>query len=249
MKNKLTSAFLIIFIIFILSPMLLILVNSFKPFPFSIGQYFDLLSSSKGYFILYTRSFMIALLITIGQLIVSVVVGFCLGRFKFRGRLAFIIGYVMVFFLPYSATLLPNYMIIKAMGLLGTQASLVLPAIFSPAGVVIMTIFTAMLPMETFEAALLETKSIFSIIRHVLIPQLRPGIALTVIISFTEAWNMVEAPQALMEDKLKHPLSLLLNDIFRADTSVNFAGSALYIIPAMILLFIFSDILINKNNK
>ncbi len=249
MKNKLTRVLLIIFIIFILSPLFLIIVNSFKPFPFSIGQYFELLSSSEGYFILYTRSFMIALLITMGQLVISVVVGFYIGRFKFRGRIALIIGYVIVFFLPYSATLLPNYMMIKSLGLLGTQASLILPAIFSPVGVVIMTIFTAMLPRETFEAALLETNSIFTVIRHILIPQLRSGMALTIIISFTEAWNMVEAPQALMEDKLKHPLSLVLNDIFRTDTAVNFAGSALYIIPAIILLFIFSDILINKNKK
>ncbi|MFA6948300.1 MAG: hypothetical protein WCQ72_04915, partial [Eubacteriales bacterium] len=59
------------------------------------------------------------------------------------------------------------------------------------------------------------------------------------IITFSEAWNMVEQPQAMMDDRLKRPLSLLLNSIFRSSAAENIAGVLLFIIPPLILLYSF----------
>ena len=87
--------------------------------------------------------------------------------------------YVIVLFLPYSATLLPNYMMLRSMNLLNTQFALILPAVFHPLGTIIMTIFIAGIPQETMDAALLETKSLFAFHRHIVLPQITPAIALT----------------------------------------------------------------------
>lgn len=185
---------------------------------------------------MFLRSYLAAIAVTAGQTVISVAVGFLLGRFKFRGKMILLAAYTLVLFLPYSATLLPNYMIIREMSLLNTQWSIILPAIFSPLGVIIMMIFVSSIPDETLDAALLETKKLSEILRHIVIPQIIPGIALTVIITFTEAWNMVEQPQAMMENKLLHPLSVSLNSIFSGG-EVSFAGSFLYTIPPVLLLW------------
>ena len=216
------------------------------PYPFSTGQYWDLIANGRGYFFLYSRSLAVALAITAGQTAVCVAVGFLLGRFAFRGRAILFVFYVIVMFLPYSATLLPNYMTIRAMGLLDTQSSIILPAVFSPLGVVIMTIFAALVPQEVFDAALLETKNLFTMMWHIFIPETKPAIAMVAIISFSEAWNMVEQPQALMENRLIHPLSVSLNGIFSSGRIANFAACLLYMIPAVLLLFAFEDLLTNK---
>lgn len=273
-KNAITIIIMLVLIAVILSPVFFTVTNSFMskrelserydsyqpeinhytyinkqplyPYPFTLEQYGAFLSDSNGYFFLYARSLAIALLITVGQTAVSIAVGFFFGKFTFWGKTLLLIVYVIVLFLPYSATLLPNYIMIRAMGLLNTQASLILPSIFSPLGTVIMTIFISSIPQDTFDAALLETKSLFKIMRYLLIPQIKHAIALTLIISFTEAWNMVEQPQALMENKLLHPLSVSLNSIFSESRVFNFAGGVLYILPVMLLLVAFEDILTNK---
>jgi ABC-type sugar transport system, permease component len=233
----------------IISPVLLTVISSVTSerglSSFSIGQYWELIANGKGYFYLYLRSFMVALLITIGQVVISIIVGFLFGRFSFWGKTFLFVLYVIVLFLPYSASLLPNYIIIRTLGLLNTQAAIILPSVFMPLTVVISIIFISSLPQETFDAALLETKSIFQVIRHILLPQISPAVVLTIIISFTEAWNLVEQPQALMEDRLLHPLSLLMNSIFGGG-GINYAGCMLYLVPAFILLVLFEDALSDK---
>ncbi len=202
-----------------------------------IEQFCELFTGDSGYFYLMLRSLTVATVILAGQLAVSIPVGFLLGKFKFRMRMLIIMLYTVVLFLPYSATLLPNYLIISRLGLLNTQLSIILPAIFSPLGVIIIAIFTSTVPPETLDAALLETKSIIVILFRIVLPQIKPGIVLTAFISFIEAWNMVEQPQTMLEDRLRYPLSLLMNSIFGRGEVYNFAGVFLYILPPILLLY------------
>ena len=256
-KSFIIITVLVLLCIAVLAPVYFLLINSILPpdslpesqilFPtaFSLKQYWKLVVGSEGSFYLYTRSLFVAITATAGHLAVSVIVGFLFGKFPFKGRAALLTAYVIVLFLPYSATLLPNYMMLRTMNLLDTQSALILPAIFNPLGTVIMTIFIANIPQETMDAALLETKSLFTFIRHIVIPQIGPALALTLVITFTEAWNMVEQPQAMMENKLLHPLSSTLSSIFSGDAS-NYAGGMLYILPSVLLLFAFEDVLMDQ---
>ncbi|MBR5268188.1 MAG: carbohydrate ABC transporter permease [Lachnospiraceae bacterium] len=256
-KQHISVGILVLFCIIALAPVYFLLINSllspdafpdrqmFFPNTFSLRQYWNLIIGNEGYFLLYTRSLFIAMAATAGQLAVSVIAGFLFGKFSFKGRMILLTVYVIVLFLPYSATLLPNYMMLRSMNLLNTQFALILPAVFHPLGTIIMTIFIAGIPQETMDAALLETKSLFAFLRHIVLPQITPAIALTLIIAFTEAWNMVEQPQAMMENRLLHPLSSVLGSIFSGDR-VNYAGSLLYILPPILLLFAFEEELMDQ---
>lgn len=244
-ENIIFSVILCLIGAFVLMPAALLFVRSVvsgEEIQFSLRQYGGLFTDGGVYFYMFLRSFLAALAVTVGQTAVAVSVGFLFGRFSFRGRTVFLAVYVVVLFLPYAATLLPNYMILRGMNLLNTQASIILPAVFSPLGVIIMTIFIASIPDDTMDAALLETKKLSDMLRYIVIPQITPGIALTVVVTFTEAWNMVEQPQAMMENRLLHPLSVSLNSIF-AGADGNFAGSFLYIIPPVLLLWSYRDAL------
>lgn len=241
MKKRLESIIITLIVLgigaFTLFPVIYMAVKSVSgESTLTFRQYKALFSDGGVYFFMFIRSYLVAIAVTAGQTFVSVAVGFLLGRFRFRGKMMIIALYTLVLFLPYSATLLPNYMIIRGMNLLDTQLSIILPAIFSPLGVIIMTIFVSSVPDETLDAALLETNKLSEILRYIVIPQIIPGITLTMVITFTEAWNMVEQPQAMMENRLLHPLSVSLNSIFSGG-DVNFAGSFLYIIPPILLLW------------
>lgn len=215
---------------------------------FTLRQYAALFCDGGEYFFLFLRSYLVAVAITAGQTLVSIAAGFLLGRFRFRGRRLLLGLYALILFLPYSAVMLPNYMILRELRLLNTQASIILPAVFSPLGAVILTIFVASIPEETFDAALLETGKLSEILRYVALPQIKPGIALTLVVTFTEAWNMVEQPQAMMEDKLRRPLSVSLNGIFSGGEA-NFAGAFLYILPPILLLWSLRDSFRSETTK
>lgn len=240
------TVILTVFVCIMLLPLGYIIVRSFFSPEFSLNQYHELFVSDDGYYVIYLRSFLIALAITVGQFITSVFVSFLLSRFEFRGKRLLLLIYIMVFFIPGSAALLPNYIAVKFLGLVGTQLSVILPSVFSPVTVILMTIFFSTVPKETIEAALLETNNIFHILFYIVLPQCIPGAMLSVVITFTEAWSMVELPQTLLEDKLMHPLSLLVNDIFRGSGD-NFASEFLYIIPVLMITFLFFRILKDKD--
>ena len=211
---------------------------------FSLSQYRKLLSGSSGYFYLFFRSSVVTFVITICQCMVSITFGFLVGRFRFKGRMLLIILYSIVLLLPYSATLLPNYMMIRDVNLLNTQLSIIIPASFSPLGCIIMTIFISIIPQETIDAVLLETNSVIVLLKDIIVPQARPGVVLTIMISFTEAWNMVEQPQAMMDNNLLHPLSSVLGNIFTySDANIgSTAGVFLYILPTIFLLWSCRDL-------
>lgn len=220
--------------------------EQFRTVKFSLKQFAKLFIDSNDYFYIYTRTFVITCFITIMQLITSIICGFLFGMFRFKLKRPLIITYVLVMLLPYSATLLPNYIILRYLGLLNTHASIILPAIFYPLGTIIITIFLSNIPKETVEAALFETTSIYVILKHIVLPQIIQAIALTGIITFTETWSMVEQPQALIENKYIQPLSVSLNSIFSSGDIMNYAGGVLYLIPPIIVLFAFSNILFEE---
>ncbi len=235
-ENIVLTAVLLILAAVVIAPVAVMLFLSLNDGSgFTLDGYKELFTAGGEYFFRFIRSMTIAFAVTAGQTAVSAAVGFLLGRFSFRGRLLLIALYSVVLFLPYSAVLLPNYMVIREMGFLDTQCSVIIPAVFSPLGVIIMTVFISALDQETIDAALLDTRRISDILFGVVLPQAAPGIALTVIVTFTEAWNMVEQPQAMMENKLLHPLSVSLGGIF--SDSAGFAGSFLYIIPPILILW------------
>lgn len=236
-ENIILSAVLILLGAAVLSPVFFMFAKSVTSAGKLTPDFYKALFTDGGvYFFMFLRSMTAAAAVTLGQTFTAVAVGFLFGRFRFRGRIVLLLAYTVVLFLPYSATMLPNYMIIREMNLLNTQWSIILPAVFSPLGVIVMTIFAASVPDETIDAALLETKKLSEILGYVIIPQVMPGIALTMVITFTEAWNMVEQPQAMMENRLLHPLSVSLNSIFSGGSG-NFAASFLYIIPPILLLW------------
>lgn len=68
------------------------------------------------------------------------------------------------------------------------------------------------------------------------------GILAAALLAFAESWNMVEQPLILLKDEWLQPLSLRLNALTSA--SARFAGAVLYMVPVVLLYFLFENELI-----
>ena len=146
--------------------------------------------------------------------------------------------------LPHQVTLAPDYMVIKALGLLNTNAALILPGIFSAFGLFLMRQVMASVPDSILEAASLDGANSFVALWRVLVPCCSSGVKALVLLSFVDAWSMVEQPIVLIQDAFRHPLSVFLLRVGRENMAVGLACSVLFIIPVILLLLFFEEELV-----
>jgi multiple sugar transport system permease protein len=215
------------------------------PFPLSLQQYYEILFTGNGFIHKFWNSFFLASTITVLHIPVSLIVGFTLAKVKFKGRVLFIVLYIMVMLMPYSVTILPNYIQAKVMGIYDTPAAVVLPAVFAPQGAALLGVFSIFLNDAVLEAVSLETKSLLRILVHIVVPLLKPAIAILVILTFAESWNMVEQPYLLLEQEALQPLSVLFRRILDSSLNVVFAATVIYMIPVIIGYLYCEDMLEN----
>lgn len=262
MKSRLPRVFLYPLAVLFLYPILIIFCASWMgsdelavvfnsggplrliPYKVTADGYFGLLFKSQTYMATFWNSMLIALSITFGQALVSLAIGFLLSkaRVRFSGALLFL--YIVAALMPYQVTLLPNYILARLAGLYNTWWSLILPGVFAPFGVFLMHQFIKGIPDEMLEAALTETGSLLRVLGSIVLPAAWPGLICTMILAFAEGWNMVEQPLVLIKDEWLYPLSLSLNSLRATGTDILFPGAVLFIVPTVLLFFLFEDELV-----
>ena len=210
----------------------------------TLNGYYELLFASGKYLSMFWNSMVIAGSLSLGNAVVALIVGCALTKCKFRGRDTLRFVYIVVMMMPFQVTLLPNYIMLKQMGLYNTNLALILPGIFAPFGVFLMSQFLRSVPDEVLEAATLETNSPIRLLTQVIAPMVYPGLLALLLLGFAEGWNMVEQPLILLEDAWRFPLSLALNDMRGGNMGVAFAGSVLYMLPVVLLYRLFEEELI-----
>ncbi len=165
---------------------------------------------------------------------VALLSGLALARLRFRGKKVVLMLYILGLLLPFQVVMLPVYQMSLWTNLYDSHWAVILLATFSPLGTMMIYAIVRGIPEEHWEAAAIETDSLWQILRRVILPQILPGLAAFMLVVFSECWNMVEQPLILLlSDKLK-PLSLLFNDITKGGSGYLYAGSALYAAPILI---------------
>ena len=211
------------------------------PCQVTFGGYWSLLFESEAYLSTFWNSMLIAVGSTALQLIVALIVGYALVRLNFRGKGALVFLYILLMLMPFQVTLLPNHMLSKGIGIYNTWWALILPNALAPVGVFLMREFMKGIPGEILEAAYLDTSSNLRVIASVVMPNLRAGILTVAVLAFAESWNMVEQPLILLENEWLYPLSLRLSMLEGDALDVHFSGAVLYMIPAILIYFLFKE--------
>ena len=200
------------------------------------GQgYFELLIASQSYLKAFWNSLIITCSTTLLHTVAAMIVAFVLAKLRFTGRRGVLFAYLVVMLMPYQATLLSNYLIAKQLSIINTWWALVLPGVFSPLGTLVLYPFMKDFPDEIVGAALLETSSRFHILVKIILPNIRAGIVMVIVLIFADNWNMVEQPLILLNDVQKYPLSLALSTLKESTPRAAFSGAILYALPVIML--------------
>ncbi len=212
----------------------------FIPDMVSFSQYSTFLLKSPDYLLKFWNSVILVVPIMVFQIILACGAAYSFSRFKtkFRGAVLFI--YIILMLMPYQVTLVPNYIVSDMFGMLDTVWAIIIPGMFAPFSVFILTKFMRKIPSSIIEAAKLDGANEWRIFTRICVPMSRSIIYSVAILVFIDYWNMVEQPLVLLKDSAMHPLSVFLSKINSGDTGLAFAAATVYMIPTM-LVFLYSE--------
>ncbi|MBR4867115.1 MAG: carbohydrate ABC transporter permease [Clostridia bacterium] len=198
-------------------------------------QYEMFLFQSPDYLYKFWNSVLYVVPITLFQTAVAALAAYGFSRYKGKIRSAVFFGYVVLMLMPYQVTLVPNYIVTKWMGIFDTPWAIVLPGIFSPFAVYILTRYMMRIPTEYTEAAQLDGAGEWKIFTKIYLPQCKSSLYAVVLLIFFDYWNMVEQPLVLLETEEQFPLSIYISTINANEVGLAFAAAVVYMIPCLLL--------------
>ncbi|MFL4474116.1 carbohydrate ABC transporter permease [Paeniglutamicibacter sp. MACA_103] len=215
---------------------------SFWPEPWTFSNFADAWNAVP-FGQAYLNSLYIAVLSILGTLITASMAGYAFARIKFRGSRSIFIIFLATQMIPSQVTLVPFYLLMSKMGWIDSHLALIVPAMMvNPFAVFLMRQFVLALPKELEEAAVIDGANRWRIFWSVILPNLKPGLGVLVIITALSVWNSFLFPLVLLNSPELYTVPLLLASFTSQFGSVNYglvmAASAIATIPILIAFVI-----------
>jgi multiple sugar transport system permease protein len=207
------------------------------PSNFTLGSYRTLFDSTP-----FTMNILNSVLVTgsvvIGAAVVSVLAAYAFARLEFRGREIVFTLFLASFTLPTQVLAVPEFVVVKNLHLLNTQASLIIPALIQVFGVFLLRQHFRTIPRELEDAAKMDGAGHLRIIRNVMVPLSWPAISAVMVITGQYIWNDFFWPNLFISDpnRMTAPLALYYQASAMGGGEIGaiFAGMSILAVPAVI---------------
>ena len=210
----------------------------------TIKQYAEVFYMKPDYLIKFWNSMFITLAIVAGQIIVSCLAGYGFAKFNFPLKNFVFFLFIILMMMPYQVTLVPQYLMLDKIGLIGSYSAIILPGISAPFGIFLLTQVFSSIPDNIIEAAKIDGANNIQVLFKIIFPYGKTGIASLFILSFIDNWNMVEQPLVFLNDIRKYPLSIFLCRINMYDLGVAFVCGILAMLPVVIIFLYLKESLV-----
>jgi multiple sugar transport system permease protein len=163
-----------------------------------------------------------ALSATAITLVVGVPAGYGLAIGRFPGRKLVLSLTLVAMIMPGAALVLPIFLELNAMHLIGRSLSVILPFAFFPFGVYLAYIYyITALPPDLLDAARVDGATELQTFLRVALPLAKPILALVFFFSFVADWNNFFLPYVLLADSNQYPITVGLSDLLASTPSFN----------------------------
>ena len=187
------------------------------------------------------NSALVAIAITLGNLLLGSLAGYSLSKFRYFGRGFLFLLILSTMMLPLEVTMVPLFLIVKKLNWPNTYEGLIVPFLVEGFGVFLMRQYLQGIPNELIEAARIDGASEFRIYAQIVMPLCKPALAALGVFTFREAWDMYIWPLIIVtKDSLRTlPLGIsLFMSSFGTAWDQLMAVAAIGTLP-MVLLFFF----------
>ncbi|MBR3969460.1 MAG: carbohydrate ABC transporter permease [Ruminococcus sp.] len=212
----------------------------FIPDKVTFDQYKNVLLKNPDYLLKFWNSVALTVPITLFQMILAILTAYGFSRYPNKFKSIIFFTYIILMIMPYQVTLVPNFLVAEKFNILNTRWAIILPGIFSPFSVFLLSKVMKRIPISYVEAAKLDGASELQILTKIHIPLCKGAIVSIAMLVFIDYWNMVEQPLVLMKEGDMHPLSVFLSQINTGDIGLAFAVGTVYMVPT-ILMFLYGE--------
>ena len=253
--------FLVVVVFLLLMPIVFAISNSFKTMQEAFNTVFQVIPlhpTLENYrhvfeklpFVKITlNTFLIASTVTIFKTITGLLAAYAFVYFCFKGKGFLYFIMLSTLFIPFTVTMIPNYLLISKIGLRDRIWGVALPQLADVLGIFLLRQAMRGIPLALIEAARMENIRHMKIMRDIVIPLVRPSIISTGIIFFINSWNEYVWPVLILKSKENYTLSLALQMYISAEGGTEFtiamAVSVLTMLIPLVLYIIFQRYIIN----
>lgn len=208
----------------------------------TLSNYFSVLGNSK-MFEAFSNSVIITAFVVMLTLFFSVLAGYGLARYKFKGsgflKIAMLFGQMI----PGVVIIIPLYFLFAKLKMLDTHTSLIIAnlAITIPMGVVMLSSFFVGIPKELEEAAKIDGCNGFTALYRVVLPIAKPGLISVAIYTFIHAWEEFLFALNLSTSSATRTLPIAISTFtseFAVDWGATMAASAVVALPVLLVFLL-----------
>ncbi len=199
------------------------------------------------------NSVFIAMTGTLAMILLTSLTGFGLAKFSFPGQGVLLIFVMATMMVPGEIMMVPVYRMVANMGLIDTYWAVLLPMILGTMpgmGIFFMRQYISKLPDSLIESAHIDGANYLRIYFSIILPIIKPAIALISITTFMGLWNSYIWPALVLRSAkmwtLMVALPMIKTSEFLTPWGVMLAGSTIAIIPMIIAFVMFEDLFIDS---
>jgi multiple sugar transport system permease protein len=188
----------------------------------------------------FSNSLVVAIVGTVGQVVIASMAAYAFSRIEWRGRDALFVLYLATMMIPSVVLVIPQFILVRSLGWVNSYAALIVPGLFSAFGTFLLRQAFKTLPKDFEEAALVDGANQLRIFWQIDLPLIRPALATFAVFSFMGLWNSYLWPLfvARREEVMTLPVALaVLQAGPRALTEWNMvmAGAVITVLPILLV--------------
>jgi multiple sugar transport system permease protein len=209
---------------------------NFIPQNFTLDNYKQIFQQEPLFWRWLFNSVIIAVSVTILNLLFNSMAGYALARLSFFGKHFWFFLILTVLAVPAQITLIPTFLILKAIGWLNSYQGMIVPSMINATFIFMMRQFFINFPRELEAAAQLDGFNTLEIFQYIVLPLAKPALAAQAVFVFMGSWNNFLLPLVILFDPEMFTLPLGLNTFkgqYISYWNYIMAASMVFTLPAL----------------
>lgn len=180
----------------------------------------------------------LTIVVTLLQLLTSSFAAYSFAKLEFKHKNALFLAYIATIAMPWQVYMVPQFIMMRAMGLNDKLLAMICLQAFSAFGVFLMKQFYEGIPNDLCEAARIDGMSEYKIYARIMLPLSKPALSTLTIFTFVNTWNDYLGPLIYLKTESKKTIQLGLKMFigqYSSEYGLIMAGSVVSLIPVIIV--------------
>jgi multiple sugar transport system permease protein len=187
----------------------------------------------------YVNTFIVTTVVVVLSLLTTSLAAYVFAKMRFAGKRFLFPLFLATMMIPFQVTMIPVYLIIRALGLYNSLPALIIPsALFNASGVFFLRQFIRGVPGEYNDSAYIDGAGYFRIYRSIMLPLIKTALVSQGIFIFIGVYNDFLMPLILLRDFKNFTVPILLaqmKGIYYTDIAVSDAAAAIAVVPVLVI--------------